>query len=118
MAWHDGTSAGSTTRFAAAMPEGDQVRDRDERQSVLVGERSQSGQACHFTVLCADLADHRSLGDARQATQVGAGLGVSIPPHDPIAAGRKWEDVARSREVARAACGIGERRDRACPIRS
>src|SRR5690349_11998688 len=79
---------------------GDEVGDGDHAQVVPLAEGSEIGYARHRAVIVHDLADHAGRGQASEACQVDASLGLTRSLEDTTALGLQWEDVARLDEIS------------------
>lgn len=75
---------------------GDEVRDRDDHQAVLVGEFAQLGQPGNGAVVAHDLHDAARRLQPGEAGQVDRSLGVTRPLEHAELTRPKREDVTRS----------------------
>ena len=73
----DGTAADALDHRLVRRAVVDEVGDGAELQAMLARERHQVRQPRHAAVVVHDLAQHRGRIQARQASQIAAGLGVS-----------------------------------------
>ena len=93
-------------------PVGDQVGDGDHLQAVLLAVRDQVGDAGHRPVVVHHLADHAGRGEAGEAGEVDAGLGVAGPLQHAAVFGPQREHVAGDDDVARPRLGVDRDLDR------
>ena len=95
---------------------GDQVRDRHQRQAVLVGEPAQLGQPGHRPVVVDHLGDDARGGQPGQPGQVHRRLGVPGPAQDAAVDGAQREDVPRPGELVGLGGRVDQHPDRAGPV--
>src|SRR6202453_2896356 len=95
-------------QLLARLPIGDEIRDRNALDLVLIGEGLDLGSDHHGAVVIGELADHGDRRQARKLAKVDGGLGMAgAHEHAPIL-GDKGKDMAGTDEVARAHIAIGE----------
>ena len=79
----------------------DQVRDRDDQQTVLLRELRQLRHARHRAVLVHDFADHAGRIETGHARQIDRRLGLTGANQHAAVAGAQRRHVTGPREVAR-----------------
>ena len=99
-------------QLLGAAPVGDQVGDGDHLQAVLLAVGDQVGDAGHRAVVVHHLADHPGRGEAGEAGEVDAGLGVAGALEHAALFGPQREHVAGDDDVARARLGVDRDLDR------
>ena len=99
-------------QLLGAAPVGDQLGDGDHLQAVLLAVGDQVGDAGHRAVVVHHLADHPGRGEAGEAGEVDAGLGVAGALQHAALFGPQREHVAGDDDVARARVGVDRDLDR------
>ena len=92
----------------------DQVRDRDEDETVLVGEGLQVGKPLHRAVVVHDLGEDAGREAARHAGEVDRRLGVARALEHAAVPVAQREDVPGPRQVLGARLRVDERRGPSC----
>ena len=97
-------------------PVGDQVRDRNEGETVLLREYLELRAACNRAVLVEDLTDHAGRRAISQPRDIDGRFRLSDALEHATLLRPQWKDVPWSNEVRRMRPGIHRDLDRPCPV--
>ena len=97
-------------------PVRDQLRHRDELQTVLRGELVQLGTTRHRAVGVQDLANDPDRREARELGEVHGRFGLTHAPEHPTGLRAEREDVARTTEIGGLGVGVGQHLDGLRPV--
>ena len=102
-------SASRRAKPLAPLPIGDDVRDRDDLEPVLLGELQELGQALDRAVVIDELGEHAHGRITRERRQIDGGLGVPGTGEHATLLGHQRKDVAGPHEVLGADVVVRER---------
>ena len=101
--------AGALDQLVARLAVGDQFRDRDALQLVLLGKGGELRAAHHRAVVVHQFGKHADRRQAGEPAQVDAGFGVTGAHQHAAFLRHQRKDVAGPHEIRSAAIAVGER---------
>ena len=101
--------AGALDQLVAGLAIGDQFRDRDALQFVLLGKGGELGPAHHRAIIVHQFGKHADRRQAGEPAQIDARFGVARAHQHAALFRHQRKDVAGPHEIRSPAIAVGER---------